>query len=197
LKFTKDEDSLILLDEPDTHLNPVWKWKYLEYLESVVNRPESTQIIINTHDPLVIGNLKKEEVRIFKNEDGKTVTFAPDVDPRGLGVEGILTSELFGLPTIIDSYTNSKFERRNELLLKQQQKKLTDNDKKELNNLFKELDELGISKTFRDPMYQKFIVAFKEKNKVPTKDIYSKDELEEQNKLAFEILKEIEKEEPK
>ncbi|KAF0201279.1 MAG: hypothetical protein FD170_2887 [Bacteroidetes bacterium] len=197
LKFTKDEDSLILLDEPDTHLNPVWKWKYLEYLESVVNRPESTQIIINTHDPLVIGNLRKEEVRVFKNENGKIIVEEPDVDPRGLGVEGILTSELFGLPTIIDSFTNSKFERRNELLLKQQQKELTDKDKQELNDLFNELDELGISKTFRDPMYQKFIVAFKEKNKIPTKDSYSKDELEEQNKLAFEILKEIEKEESK
>lgn len=197
LKFTKDEDSLILLDEPDTHLNPIWKWKYLEYLESVVNRPESTQIIINTHDPLVIGNLKKEEVRIFKSEDGQTVVEEPDIDPRGLGVEGILTSELFGLPTIVDSYTNSKFERRNELLLKQQQRKLNDSDKKELNNLFKELDELGISKTFRDPMYQKFIVAFKERNKIPTKDAYSKEELEEQNKLALEILNEIEKEETK
>lgn len=36
LKFTKDENSLILLDEPDTHLNPIWKWRYLEFLEDVV-----------------------------------------------------------------------------------------------------------------------------------------------------------------
>ena len=45
LKFTKDEESLILLDEPDTHLNPVWKWRYREFLKEVVNKPESTQII--------------------------------------------------------------------------------------------------------------------------------------------------------
>ncbi len=197
LKFTKDEDSLILLDEPDTHLNPVWKWKYLDYLESVVNRPESTQIIINTHDPLVIGNLRKEEVRVFKNEGGKTITEEPDIDPRGLGVEGILTSELFGLPTIIDSHTNSMLEKRNELLLKQQKQNLTEDDKEELNIIFKELEELGISKTFRDPMYQRFIIAFKEKNKIPNKDRYSKHEIEEQNKLAFEILKDLEKEDAK
>lgn len=61
LKFTKDEDSLILLDEPDTHLNPIWKWRYLEFLDKVVQRPKSTQIILNTHDPLVIGGLKKKK----------------------------------------------------------------------------------------------------------------------------------------
>ena len=30
LKFTKDKETLVLLDEPDTHLNPLWKWHYLD-----------------------------------------------------------------------------------------------------------------------------------------------------------------------
>ena len=46
LKFTKDENSLILLDEPDTHLNPLWKWKYFEFLDKVVKNHNSTQIKI-------------------------------------------------------------------------------------------------------------------------------------------------------
>ena len=36
LKFTKDNESLFLLDEPDTHLNPIWKLDYLNLLENVV-----------------------------------------------------------------------------------------------------------------------------------------------------------------
>ncbi len=195
LKFTKDEDSLILLDEPDTHLNPIWKWRYLEFLENVVKRPKSTQIIINTHDPLVIGGLRKEEVRIFRSEEGKVITEQPDIDPRGLGVEGILTSELFGLPTTLDEITLSRLERRNELLVKQHQNKLTETDKNELNNLFTELEELGFSKTFRDPLYQKFITAFKSRFHQEKKEKYTREELQAQNKLALEILKEIEKEE--
>lgn len=59
LKFTKDEESLILLDEPDTHLNPLWKWQYLKLLQDVVQKHETTQIILNTHDPLVIGSMTK------------------------------------------------------------------------------------------------------------------------------------------
>lgn len=196
LKFTKDEDSLILLDEPDTHLNPIWKWRYLEFLENVVQRPESTQIIINTHDPLVIGSLKKEEVRVFRIEEGKTVVSQPDIDPRGLGVEGILTSELFGLPTTLDEITLTRLERRNELLLKQQKSPLTPTEKSELSEIFTELENLGFSNTFRDPLYQKFIIAFRKRYKnVSTQ--FTKEDLEKQNKLAFEILEEIEKEDQK
>jgi len=36
LRFTRDEESLFLLDEPDTHLNPAWSQRYLELLEETV-----------------------------------------------------------------------------------------------------------------------------------------------------------------
>lgn len=197
LKFTKDEDSLILLDEPDTHLNPIWKWKYFEFFDKVVKKHESTQIIINTHDPLVIGSLSKEEVRLFGTEDGKVIAEKPDIDPRGLGVEGILTSELFGLPTILDEITLGKLERRNDLLVEQQKKPLSDKEKNELNQLFEDLNELGVSQTFRDPLYQKFIIAFRKRAKSLRIDKYSKEDIEVQNKLALEILEEIDREEKK
>ncbi|MFA6424722.1 MAG: AAA family ATPase [Phycisphaerae bacterium] len=195
LKFTKDEESLILLDEPDTHLNPIWKWKYFEYLDRVVKKHETTQIIINTHDPLVIGSLTKEEVRVFRNDDGKVIAEQPDIDPRGLGVEGILTSDLFGLPTVLDDNTLSKLEKRNSLLVKQQEGKLTGKDKEELSQIYQELDELGFSQTFRDPLYQKFIIAFRKKTKGLNLNKYSKEDIAAQNKIAFEVLKEIEEEE--
>ncbi|MBL7724548.1 MAG: AAA family ATPase [Chitinophagaceae bacterium] len=198
LKFTKDEESLILLDEPDTHLNPIWKWRYLEFLDEVVQNEKNTQIVINTHDPLVIGGLTKEQVRIFTTDSkGKILAEQPDIDPRGLGVEGILTSELFGLPTTLDEETQQKLDRRNELLVKQQSEKLNDNENGELQKIFGELEELGFSKTFRDPLFQKFIVAYKSRIKTTTKLSYTKEELQEQNKVALEILDELQNEEDK
>jgi predicted ATP-binding protein involved in virulence len=197
LRFTKDDDSLILLDEPDTHLNPIWKWRYLEFLEDVVKRPESTQIIINTHDPLVVGNLKKEEVRLFQNtKEGNIKIEQPSIDPRGLGVEGILTSELFGLPTTMDDYTQSKLDKRNELLIKQQQQELSKEEQETLRELFAELEDMGFASTFRDPLYQKFIVAYKTRSKEKrSASGYSKEDIEAQNKLALEILEELSREE--
>ena len=38
LRFTAKEESLFLLDEPDTHLNPRWCVKYLNYLSTFVGR---------------------------------------------------------------------------------------------------------------------------------------------------------------
>lgn len=196
LKFTKDEESLILLDEPDTHLNPIWKWRYLEFLDDVVQNEKNTQIIINTHDPLIIGGLTKEQVRIFQiDQKGKIYVEEPDIDPKGLGVEGILTSELFGLPTTLDEETQNDLNKRNDLLLKQHQGSISDLELIELNSLFTKLDELGFSKTFRDPLYQKFIIAYKEHLKDNSLTSYTKEELNAQNKMALEILEELKEKE--
>lgn len=196
LKFTKDEESLILLDEPDTHLNPVWKWKYRDFLRDVVNKPETTQIIMNTHDPLVIGSLVKEEVRVFKWDSIKKKVIAeePDIDPRGLGVAGILTSELFGLSSTLDEETLKLLNRRNELIVKQDANELLENEKEELRSLFSELSSLGINTTDRDPLYQVFITAMS-KRKEFQKENPTLEDIELQNKIAIDILNEIIREE--
>lgn len=199
LRFTKEEESLILLDEPDTHLNPLWKWKYMNLLEDVVERPETSQVIMTTHDPLVIGGLTKEEIRIFYTEKGKdqedkdimlVKTIAPDFDPKGLGVAGILTSEFFKLPSTLDEDTLDILNRRNELIAKQDDNKLTDKESSELKEIFYYLNNLGINTTDRDPLYEKFIVALSKLEK-PENINSSPVELKKQNEIAFDILKRI------
>src|SRR5690554_47924 len=199
LRFTKEEESLILLDEPDTHLNPLWKWKYMNLLEDVVQKPETSQIIMTTHDPLVIGGLTKEEIRIFytekaKDEEDKEImlvkTMVPDFDPKGLGVAGILTSEFFKLPSTLDERTLEVLDRRNELISKQDKKKLNDAEKYELNQIFQYLNSLGINTTDRDPLYQKFIVAISHRDEFK-KEEYSPQDLKKQNDIALQILEEL------
>jgi predicted ATPase len=198
LKFTKDDESLILLDEPDTHLNPLWKWKYLYYLDQVVKRPDSTQIIFCTHDPLVIGSMEKSQVRVFsKDAEGVSTVVEPDISPRGLGVAGILTSELFGLPTTLDNETQGLLDQKNELTAKQNTKNgLSKKEQEELRKISDNLNELGFTKSFRDPLYQKFIVALSKRPEFQKKN-YTKEELKEQNEIASKILDEIIKEENK
>ncbi|MFK2821525.1 AAA family ATPase [Arcobacter sp. YIC-80] len=165
LKFTKDEDSLILLDEPDTHLNPLWKWQYFEFLDKVVKNHNSTQIIINTHDPLVIGNLTKEEVRIFKNINGIIETVEPDIDPRGLGVAGILTSELFGLSTTLDPYTMSLINEKMEITIID--RKLTEKERERLKDINNELESFGLNYDKRFPDIEECLKEkFKKRSKI-------------------------------
>lgn len=195
LKFTKDEESLILLDEPDTHLNPLWKWHYLKLLQDVVQKHETTQIILNTHDPLVIGGMLKEQVRIFSRNDetGKITVFEPETDPKGLGVAGILT-DVMGLPTTLDPETQMALDTKHILTAKQQQRDLNSEESKELSEALQKLEGLGFTRTFRDPLYQKFVTAWHRQERFQ-KPSLTPEELEEQNELALSLLSEIMKEE--
>lgn len=199
LRFTKEEESLILLDEPDTHLNPLWKWKYMNLLEEVVQKPETSQIIMTTHDPLVIGGLTKEEIRIFYTEKAKdkqekelmlVKTMAPDFDPKGLGVAGILTSEFFNLPAAMDEDTFLELTRKRELEVLDRENKLDENDKIELQELVAKLSKIGFDKVQRDPLYDKFIQAVY-KNPDLKKAPSNKEEREEQNQKMAELIKQL------
>lgn len=196
LRFTKEDESLILLDEPDTHLNPLWKWKYMNLLEEYSGKDETSQILMTTHDPLVIGGLSKEEIRVFKSsiafddkgkEYNKIETFEPDFDPKGLGVAGILTSELFGLPSTLDKETLELINKRNLLIAKRDLTDLNDEEKIELNETFQILGELGINTTDRDPLYEKFLIEMSKTDNFKIEKMTS-DEIEEQNKVAKQIM---------
>jgi len=157
LKFTQDEESLFLLDEPDTHLNPIWKLKYLGLVEDIVGRQETSHLIICTHDPLVIGGLQKNQVQIFeKKEDGKIITYSPEYDPRGMGVAGLLTSELFGLDTTLDIKTQDKLNRKRELFVKNKETGLNEEEVLEMQQLSEDLGSLDFTRTIRDSLYEKF-----------------------------------------
>ena len=70
LKFTGGKDSLFLLDEPDTHLNPSWTVKYLEFLRKFVPNPEACHLLMVTHHPLAIAELEKEQVQVTWRDQG-------------------------------------------------------------------------------------------------------------------------------
>jgi predicted ATPase len=192
LRFTKDEESLMLLDEPDTHLNPLWKWEYMSLLQNIIDKHETSQIIMTTHDPLVIGGLAKEEIRIFhKNSNsGSIKTFEPDFDPRGLGVAGILTSDFFGLPTTLDKETQALLNKRNFLIAKQESDGLSQQEKVDLNETFQILSEVGINTTDRDPLYEKFLIALNEEEEFKIKKLTEK-ELTEQDQAAARVMREF------
>ncbi|HWR17715.1 MAG TPA: AAA family ATPase [Terriglobales bacterium] len=187
LSFTYDEESLFLMDEPDTHLNPAWKYEYLDILEDVVGSQQTSHLIIATHDPLLIGGLPRSQVQMFETKAGAVSARPPEEDPRGMGIDGLLRSELFGLASTLDVHTQEKFDRRRELFAKKHRTKKED---KELRQLSDELAELGISRTIRDPLYDKFVRAYSRRTVSKKRQLTSED-LQTQNKIAEEVLDEI------
>jgi predicted ATPase len=158
LRFTREEESLFLLDEPDTHLNPAWGMEYLETLERIADTGSDSQIIIATHDPLMISGLRRQQVLVL-DRDGATsriVAEHPEIDPRGMGVSGILKSSMFGLRTTLDLPTQAKLDERFELAAK---KVRSDEEDGRLRQLSEELADAGFAQDFRDDNYQRYATA--------------------------------------
>lgn len=163
LRFTAEDESLFLLDEPDTHLNPRWSVDYLNYLKSFVGQnsdgQDNSHIVLTTHNPLAIAELVKEQVQILYREAGSRTVRAenPAVDPKGMGFAGIVTSDMFGLGTSLDKATNDDLLALHQLSTQQQP--LTEADRARLVDIRQRLEGLDFNFASRDRLEQEYLRA--------------------------------------
>lgn len=212
MRITREDHCLFLLDEPDTHLNPIWKLRYFDDIEGVLGDVHGdagfdtggfgegpfdatsgqSQILITTHDPMMVGSLKREQVHILRREGSSTVVDVPDEHPQGMGVTGLLKSDLFGLASTLDTETERRLFRRNELFVKSPR---TPEEDVELTRLSTELADLGFSTAdFRDPDYALFVRKMAQHRKF-RKPTLTPEEQAEQDQIADEVIDEILREE--
>jgi predicted ATPase len=194
MRITREDHCLFLLDEPDTHLNPIWKLRYFDDIEGVLSadagRPtqSESQILITTHDPMMVGSLKREQVHILRRNGQRSVVETPNEHPQGMGVTGLLKSELFGLSSTLDIETERRLFRRNELFVKSPR---TLEEDAELSRLSNELADLGFSTAdFRDPDYALFVRKMAQHRKF-RKPALTPEEQTEQDRIADDIINEI------
>ncbi|CAH1207530.1 AAA family ATPase [Candidatus Nitrotoga sp. BS] len=198
MRITREDHCLFLLDEPDTHLNPIWKLRYFDDIEGVLTSDDGamvqgeSQILITTHDPMMVGSLKREQVHILRRDANRTVVDTPDEHPQGMGVTGLLKSELFGLSSTLDIETERRLFRRNELFVTSPR---TVEEDAELSRLSAELSDLGFSTSdFRDPDYALFVSKMAQHRRF-RKPVLTPEEQAEQDKIADSIIDEILREE--
>jgi len=198
MRITREDHCLFLLDEPDTHLNPIWKLRYFDDIEGVLTSDDAalaqgeSQILITTHDPMMVGSLKREQVHILRRDGARTVVDVPDEHPQGMGVTGLLKSELFGLSSTLDIETERRLFRRNELFVKSPR---TPEEDAELSRLSAELADLGFSTAdFRDPDYALFVRKMAQHRRF-RKPTLTPEEQAEQDAIADSIIDEILREE--
>ena len=194
MRITNDDHCLFLLDEPDTHLNPIWKLRYFDDIENVlasdadsITQGES-QVLITTHDPMMVGSLRREQVHILRRENNRTVVDTPDEHPQGMGITGLLKSDLFGLSSTLDAETERRLFRRNELYAMDHRTPAQD---EELRRQSEELADLGFSNAdFKDPYYAKFVRQMAKHTRFHKQELSTK-ERAEQDAIAAEIIDEI------
>jgi predicted ATPase len=199
MRFTKSNQSLVLLDEPDTHLNPHWSVDYIKDLTRVMSddasestEQQTSQILMATHDPLVIASLLKEQIHLLKRDTqtGACKWEPATVNPRGLGFTGILTSEMFGFRSDLDPETLGDLDNRVRLIASEGS--LTPQQKKELEEIDKRLAEAGFSKAFSDPYYAAFVRAWGRRHSqlMAGQQFLTPEKRQEIDRIASQVLKE-------
>ena len=62
MELFQGEETLFLLDEPDTFAHPSWQWEFVPDIEKTVGKDKenkSTQVVFITHSPLVLSSTEK------------------------------------------------------------------------------------------------------------------------------------------
>lgn len=190
LRFTREDESLFLLDEPDTHLNPAWSLEYLDLVSKVVGEHPTSHVVMATHDPLVLTNLERTQVRVMlRDEDtGRIWAEPPKHDPKDMGVDGLLTSELFGLQATIGTELQSLLAERATLISLGHERTPVQTER--LQALTGELSRKGFAKVADDPIYASFVAGIARRLDW-TRPVLTPEQKEEQDRIADEILAEV------
>lgn len=77
LRHSKEEDCILLLDEPDINLHPEWSRRLIYDLVNLIityKKTGNVQVIIATHSPFIVTDFPKENIYAFKLDENKKTT---------------------------------------------------------------------------------------------------------------------------
>lgn len=196
LKFTNHSESLFLLDEPDTHLSPIWGHEYLRILQNISGRYSNSQMFLSTHKSMTVSGLEKEQVLIFKKtEDDNSIVDYPVVSPKGLSSDGVLT-QVFGMEYTYDDETYRNLINRRVLFAKKQldPSNFTNDDAVTLQALTEKVSEY-LPKNYADGLFYEFINELEKIDKNDLEDYKSitltDQEKEERRNKAINVLEKL------
>jgi predicted ATPase len=212
LLFTQSDESLYLLDEPDSHLNPRWTYEYREMLRKALfpsvadenhvstvraanpidtsappREVGNSQVLIATHNPLMISAHPRNHVRILERASNGTTAKPPEDEPPGMSIDRLLTSDVFGLQSAMPESVLNRLSRREELAALLVRTREQD---EELTKLSRQLEDVGLMRTYRLPEEKQFIEAMRRRELRSTIGM-TEAEIVERNARADALLDEI------
>jgi len=145
LTRNNESETLYLLDEPDTHINPQWQRTYIKQIEDLVGAGEEKErntFFISTHSPLLVQAYNKElvDMLLFRRKGGLIEIDTHDYALDNWRIDQVLMSEYFDLPSSRPAYLDN-FMRRRELAVKEML------DKNTQTSIEGETDEFGFLPT--------------------------------------------------
>ncbi len=112
--FRERMTGLVIIDEIDLHLHPRWQRYVVADIRSLFPR---MSFVVTTHNPLTLLGAKPGEVFVLQRDEASRQIAARQRDlPPGLGAEGVLTGDWFGLSSTLDDDTLTLLDRHRQLL---------------------------------------------------------------------------------
>lgn len=106
------EEGVVLIDELDIHLHPIWQRSIAELLRKQF---PNIQFIVATHSPFIAAGAGADALTLkFNIVDGKSRVI-PVEDISAMSVDRILQSEAFGLISSYSPQTQAKIDRYDDL----------------------------------------------------------------------------------
>ncbi|WP_297332244.1 restriction system-associated AAA family ATPase [Flavobacterium sp.] len=88
-----DRDILYLLDEPDTHFNPLWRSDFFYQMDKVLAN-KNVEFVVTTHSPFILSDCHGYNVFKFKRTEGKVTFSRVEKETYGATYENV-TESLF------------------------------------------------------------------------------------------------------
>jgi predicted ATP-binding protein involved in virulence len=135
------EPAVVLVDEIDLHLHPLWQRQLIGYLS---RRFPNTQFIATAHSPLIVQAATSANLAVLRREGDHVVIDNDVATIRNWRIDQVLTSDLFGLPSARPPELDELLDRRQALLTKG---RLTKADEQELADLETKIGSLPAGET--------------------------------------------------
>jgi len=78
LLMTNDDNSVFLLDEPETHFNPIWRRLFISNLKQITQE-RNQDLYITSHSPFIVSDVQKDNVYIFERISKNAINIKPPI----------------------------------------------------------------------------------------------------------------------
>lgn len=147
LLITSQGDTLYLLDEPETHLNPRWQRDYISLLREFSLNQENSHIVVASHSPLLVQEAKDIDLFLFRREGNQTIVDTDNYAIANWRIDHVLASKYFDLPSTRPKAIDEYIQLRTEIL---SQAEISAEDKQRLRDLADEYGTLPSGETIQE-----------------------------------------------
>lgn len=115
LQTLEIQNSIIMVDEPETSLHPTWQQQLSKLYQSVGT---NNQVILATHSPHILASVKPENIFLLNVKDSKIeAVHLKDTDLKTKGVEtNRILKEIMGVTKLMDEETSADMIALNQFI---------------------------------------------------------------------------------